>query len=517
VQLIIKKEGASSEVIDVSSGQLVLPNIYAYDTDFELVLSDQFSQINSIHVSLIEHTSAWSDLVILTSDVGEDQSSSELSIMLSPSVTEGNFYLFERGFASIEQFISCSVDYEFSQYDVQSLNLQTNSCEVIPGEFLFLANGSLKFTIEINHSLIRNESEKLHPHPAPLFNLDTLQVTLSYQDYMGLSQESLPAELEIGADSIYRIDDNEPQFIGDTSTLCPLSFSDRTETTSDGFLQSQDTSPLSECYNLIIDQDGVYEIVWRITFIAAESNRVVEVHCMGTYFPPDWDIEAAIPDTCRLPEQQFPDGVFDVKIEPVIVDHAMYNRITADHQKLSSGAYGRFITEDCADAFVCERLSFSLEAVTVSSDLDPAEEVQNTKKLIQTAQATTETNFFKFMFVVVLCGFIGAGAALARLLRNRRDQYLSDLKENSESQESTEQNYGYNLAKLESIVKKNNIRDVTAFLEFAKSFDINNDAYLSGLELSDAAAKYTEVVKEDVEITSESTAAEKDDSVDGAK
>ena len=120
-------------------------------------------------------------------------------------------------------------------------------------------------------------------------------------------------------------------------------------------------------------------------------------------------------------------------------------------------------------------------------------------------------------FVVVLCGFVGAGAALARLLRNRRDQYLSDLKENSESQESTEQNYGYNLAKLDAIVKRNNIRDVVAFIEFAKSFDINNDAYLSGLELSDAAAKYTEVVKENVEITSESPGAEEVDSVDSAK
>ena len=517
VQLIIKREGASSEVIDISSGRLVLPNIYAYDTDFELVLSDQFSQINSIHVSLIEHTSAWSDLVILTSDVGEDHSSSELSIMLSPSVTEGNFYLFERGFASIEEFISCSVNYEFNQYDVQSLNLQSNSCEVIPGEFLFLANGSLKFAININHSLIRNQSEKLHPHQAQLFNLDTLQVTLSYQDYMGLSQKSQSNELEIRADSIYRIDDNEPTFNESMSNLCPLSFSDRIEKTSDGFLQSQDTSPLSECHNLITDKDGVYEIVWRITFTAAESKRVVEVHCMGTYFPQEWDIESAIPDTCRRPDQQFPDGVFDVKVEPVIVDHAMYNRDSAEFQKLSSGAYGRFITEDCGDAFVCERLSFSLEAVTVSSDLDPAEEVQNTKKLIQTAQATTDTSLFKFMFVVVLCGFVGAGAALARLLRNRRDQYLSDLKENSESQESTEQNYGYNLAKLDAIVKRNNIRDVVAFIEFAKSFDINNDAYLSGLELSDAAAKYTEVVKENVEITSESPGTEEVDSVDGAK
>ena len=517
VQLIIKKEGASSEVIDVTSGRLILPNIYAYDTDFELVLSDQFSQINSIHVSLIEHTSAWSDLAILASDVGESHSSSELSIMLSPSVMEGNFYLFERGFASIEQFISCSVNYDFTQYDVQSVNLQSNSCEVIPGEFLFLANGSLKFTIQINHSSIRNESETLHSHPAPLFNLDTLQVTLSYQDYMGLSQKSLPNELEIGADSIYRIDDNEPTFNEDMSTLCPLSFSDRIEKTSDGFLQSQDTSPLSECYNLITDKDGVYEIVWRITFTASESKRVVEVYCVGTYFPLDWDIESAIPDTCRLPDQQFPDGVFDVKVEPVIVDYAMYNRDTTDFQKLSSGAYGRFITQDCADAFVCERLSFSLEAVTVSSDLDPAEEVQNTKKLIQTAQATTDTNVFKFMFVVVLCGFIGAVAALARLLRNRHDQYLSNLKENSESQESTEQNYEYNLTKLEAIVRKNNIRDVAAFLEFAKDYDINNDAYLSGLELSEAAAKYTEGGKENVETTAGTAVVAKDNPVDGAK
>ncbi len=70
---------------------------------------------------------------------------------------------------------------------------------------------------------------------------------------------------------------------------------------------------------------------------------------------------------------------------------------------------------------------------------------------------------------------------------------------------------------LARIVRKNNIRDVAAFLEFAKDYDINNDAYLSGLELSDAAAKYTEGGKENVETTAGTAVVAKDNPVDSAK
>ena len=251
---------------------------------------------------------------------------------------------------------------------------------------------------------------------------------------------------------------------------------------------------MSECSDLILDEDGVHAILWRFTFEAMNTKTVVNIHCDGTFFPVDWDFESAIPDTCRSPDQSFPDGVYDVTIQPIMIDNGLFNRENSNFQVLHDGLFGRFIIEDCEEGVACGRLTFSLESVTVSSDLNPATEVENTKNLISNSQAITNSAVFKFVGFFAVVSLIITVIYIRQLIQTKRGESQLREKENASVKPIIKQDYKYNDQKLRKIVELYKIEDIGAFLEFARSFDVNNDAYLSGLELREAAKKYQEVM-----------------------
>ena len=509
VQLITKKPGASPTVMDIQSGSMTLPNIYQYDKNFEIVLSDQFSQINSLEITLVERISAWGGVGFVTTNISENDLSSQVEIFLEPPAEIGSFLLLERGYANIEEFISCSSNYNFKQVAGPDVQVESQNCDVLSdGDVSFLPNGSLVFSVLIDHAEVRNfEGSPLKAHPAPLFNLETFEILLNYQDYMDLEMVTAKGDLVFNSESISRTEDLEPYFVGKNGSKCPLSFATNNGQVTDGFLQSQYSSPLSECLGIIVDDDGIMRTIWQFTFIAGESNTEVEISCLETYFPVDWDFESAIDrGSCSAPSRSLPDGVFDVVIMPLIVDERVFSRDLTPSFSSNNKDSGVPVIESCEVLLECKTLEFRLTSVTVSSNLNPAKEVQNTKNLIQTAQNMNNSFAFIILMWLSIIGLIGSFIILERMIRSKRNQSLSDDKDSNQTESLPEQHFGYKLEKLEKIVMQYKIQDVEAFLDFAKTFDVNHDNYLSGIELVQAAEQYqNETTEQGIESTDSET------------
>ena len=85
------------------------------------------------------------------------------------------------------------------------------------------------------------------------------------------------------------------------------------------------------------------------------------------------------------------------------------------------------------------------------------------------------------------------------------------------TEESGEDDWTWSEQVLAGVMQKNGITDRDAFIEFAKSYDMDGNKYLKGSELGAAAADFVakDAPAEEEPATEESPAEESDDSSDG--
>ena len=327
IQLFITKPGSSVEAYQVVDGQFTIPNIYAYHTSFEIELNDIFSRTNKIEVRMIEHSQAWSQVEFSKSDLSEGDFNSNFSIILTPPEKEQNYLLLYRGYVEITDLLQCSIQYQFAAYRSEDIDVSSSNCFIQPDGLEFYNNGSIKIDIIVNHSDVGNYLiDKFPNRPDNLFNLDNFRIILQYYDHLELSDMTLESELYLSSDKITRSDDRAPTFDFEVNPSCPLSWDGDKKPNSDGFLQSDYTSPISSCAEAIDDEDGVERTIWQFDFISGGYSIDAQIDCLGTFFPKDWDFQSAIEDgICSKPSNDFPNGIFDVKITPLIVDKSQYN------------------------------------------------------------------------------------------------------------------------------------------------------------------------------------------------
>ena len=494
IQLFITKPGSSVEAYQVVDGQFTIPNIYAYHTSFEIELNDIFSKTNKINVRMIEHSQAWSDVEYSKSDLAESDYNSNFSIILTPPEKEENYLLLYRGYAQITDLLQCSTEYQFVIYRSEDIDVTSNNCLVSTDGLEFFNNGSIKFNVYVDHSSINNYlNSSLPDRPDNLFNLDNFRVVLNYFDYLGLSSKTFESELYLSSDQITRSDDRVPVFNSEINPSCPLSWGGEKKPISDGFLQSDYTSPISECQDSIDDEDGIEITTWQLKFTSGDYSIDVQIDCQNTFFPADWDFEAAIDDgICSKPSNDFPNGIFDVIITPLIVDKSQYGNQRDSFMITESGYPAKKIKQACDQAPDCPYIEFEVKSVTVSSELSPKAEVERTKDFIEASKSVTSSIFFKlFLGISGLLLIILIRRIIVALSTQKRLYEQEMLDRNVESaEEMAKREFSYNEDRLVKVLSKFNIIDREKFLQFSFDFDVNNDGYISEEEFIQAAVEY---------------------------
>ena len=151
------------------------------------------------------------------------------------------------------------------------VTLLSDQCNLLDESVKFLPDGRMQLIADVNHSGIRDQIEIESYHPSPLFNLFSLRLIAEYSDVYGIESESNYDELLIGEEvtetSIERTKDRSPKFDTSSSSECPLDFGDKTYFAADGYLQSQESVPLSDCENQFSDEDGIDWIVLELHFL----------------------------------------------------------------------------------------------------------------------------------------------------------------------------------------------------------------------------------------------------------
>jgi len=496
VQLVIRKPGASPLVESLTNGRIVLTNIYPFDPLINLELVDKYSQSNPIQVQMVEHTRGWESVSLLTTSIREDENSSRLNVVFEPPVGENRHLVLERGYAEMNDFYSCSVEYVFRTNQQHEVTVLSDQCNLLDESVKFLPDGRMQLTAEVNHSGIRDQIGTDSPHPSPLFNLDSLRLITEYSDVYGIESESNFDELLIGEDitgtSIERTKDRPPKFVISSSSECPLDFGDKTYFAADGYLQSQESVPLSDCENQFSDEDGIDWIVWNFTFSSGNSVAYVEIACKGSYFPVNWDFaEAERRGNCMSPTGTFPDGAFDVEIRPLVVDAASFNRDQIEYVDTSFGMSAKPVFEDCDDENQCPLLMLNLEKVSVSSDMSPAQAIENSKELVQSASSMSGSFAFMSLFILIAASLATIGVLAFRKIKSRLKASLDSPQEEIQRTVPAEDlQFDMHPGIINNVLDTHNIYDREAFIKFAEQFDHDNDVYLNKEELVEAATEY---------------------------
>ena len=496
VQLIIRKPGASPLVESLTSGRIVLTNIYPFDPVINFELADKYSRTNAIQVQMVEHTRGWESVSLLTTDIREDDNSSKLNVVFEPPLGENRHLVLERGYAEMNDFYSCSVEYVFRTNQQNEVTVLSDQCNLLDESVKFLPDGRMQLIADLNHSGIRDQIGVDSVHPSPLFNLLSLRLITEYSDVYGVDSESNYDELLIGEEvtgtSIERTKDRPPKFETSTSSECPLVFGDKAYFSVDGYLQSQESVPISECENLFSDADGIDWIVWNFTFSSGRSDAYVEIACKESYFPVDWDFaEAERRGYCTPPKGMFPDGVFDVEIRPLVVDAAAFNRDQIEYIDTSFGMSAKPVFEDCDDENQCPLLMLNLEKVSVSSDMSPAQAIENSKELVQGASSVSGSVTFQSLFILMAISMAVIGWLLLRKIKSRLKASLDSPQEGIERMIPVEDlKYDMHPWVINNVIDTHNIHDREAFIKFAEQFDHDNDVYLNKEELVEAATEY---------------------------
>ncbi len=509
IQLFITKPGSSAEAYQVVDGQFTIPNIYAYHTSFEIELNDIFSRTNKINVRMIEHSQAWSQVEFSKSDLSEGDFNSNFSIILTPPENEQNYLLLYRGYVEITNLLQCSIQYQFAAYRSEDIDVSSNNCFVQPDGLEFYNNGSIKIDIIVNHSDVGNYLvDKFPNRPDNLFNLDNFRIILQYYDYLKLSDMTLESELYLSSDKITRSDDRAPTFDFEVNPSCPLSWDGDKKPNSDGFLQSDYTSPISSCAEAIDDEDGVERTIWQFDFISGGYSIDTQIDCQGTFFPKDWDFKSAIEDgICGKPSNDFPNGIFDVKITPLIVDKSQYNNQRDSFIITESGYPARKIKEVCDSEPDCPYIEFEVKSVTVSSELSPKAEVERTKDFIEASNSFTSSIFFKLFFGISILLLLFSIRKIQIALSTQKRLYEQEMLDRDEesAEEMAKREFSYNENRLVKVLAKFNIIDREKFLQFSFDFDVNNDGYISEEEFIQAALEYNKRGLNTISITNQKT------------
>ena len=432
VQLIITAGGAGTQVLSLGSGELYLPNLYSYNPSVTMQLKDEFSEESFFRIELIEHQQAWDSLDFYEPNLHEDELKSSFDILLSPPANEGSYILFERGFYDVKDVMGCSTFYQFKQRDnLPNLELNLENCRIEPGGINFLQNGSMFVSVTIDHSAIYAEEVRIDWRRAPLFNLESLSLRLNYSDEFGVNVTSIPGDLKIGPIEIQRSLDILPVYNASASSYCPLG---KQNQDTDGFLQSDITSPLYACQELISDENGIEYTAWVIEF-GVSRNQVIFI-CKETFFPRGWNFEGALGDECFMATNsaELVDGFFDhVEITPFIVDGSLYPRISnqtgVEFSFIDNGelreVIGRAITlENCSSMASCE-IKYVVQNVVVSSQLKPNEAIENSQSLMKNSEIFTSSTFYSILFYGTIFLFFGALAIFAYNLHRRSVESLS--------------------------------------------------------------------------------------------
>jgi hypothetical protein len=496
VQLVIQKPGASPLVESLTNGQILLTNIYSFDSIINLELVDKYSQTNEIQLQMVEHTRGWESVSLLTNSVGEDDNLSKLNVVFEPPQGENRHLVLERGYAEMNDFYSCSVEYKFRTNQQNEVTVLSNQCKLLDESINFMPDGKMRLIADVNHSGIREQTGIESLHPSPLFNLFSLRLIIEYNDVYGIESESNYDELliseEVTGTSIERTKDRPPKFETSSSSECPLDFGDKMYFSADGYLQSQESVPISECERLFSDEDGIDWIVWNFTFTSGRSVAYVEIACTGSYFPVDWDFaEAERRGYCTPPKGTFPDGVFDVEIRPLVVDAAAFNRDQIEYIETSFGMSAKPVFEDCDDDNQCSLLMLNLEKVSVSSDMSPAQAIENSKELVQSASSISGSFTFVLLFILIIAALVAIGVVSFRKIKSRLKASLDSPKENVERTIPVEDlEFDMHPSIINNVIDTHNIHDRESFIKFAEQFDHDNDVYLNKEELLEAATEY---------------------------
>ena len=490
VDLVIEKSGGSIEVINLDSGIIILPRISHYISSFDLHVIDKFSEVNSIHFTLIEHTLPWSSNMSLDeSSLSEDSYNSTFGITIYPPSNEGEYHILKRGQIELEELFNCSSEYVFAQLDDYSQTAKVTNCNII--NWRIKPDGGLLIEVFIDHHGVRNTLE-LSNHSAPLFNLEQFSIIFAYEDPLGVIGRTTSDVVTFRGDEIIRTVDSGPILI--PSNNCPLG-QDSIEFGSNGFLQSDGTAPLAGCSNNILDSDGINRIIWNITFESGSEEHIVEVECKMTFFPPNWNFQDAIDSNlCEYPSTEFPTGVFDVTIQPWLVDESVYVGLSDDFRWSPDGSHSKRVRiAGCAENSSCQFAEYVLIDVAVSSNLNPATDVENSMLLVGNAQNFIASEMFWILLVLLNLFFLGAIFSLYKIRRNNKSIVSTELESEDGEGESTELNikdYWWTEKTLANILEEFDIHDKDAFLDHAIKFDYDENKYLSKSELHDAAGDW---------------------------
>jgi len=501
VELLIYKSGGGVEVLDLNSGTITIPNINHYVNSFELHLSDSYSEVNAIKFELIEHSSAWSDIYFADSDLSAESFYSNFEVIISPPINEKEYHLIRRGLITIDDLFNCDSLYSFSQHSEVPITIVTENCQIDTESMRLLTNGSISFSINVNHTNVRNSSANyLVNHSAPLFNIEYYSLGITYRDDLGISSSTTKGQLVINNSNIIRAEDNSPTFNESFVNICPLGTDNLHWAQSDGFLQSQETSPLSECSGAMNDLDGINRIIWRFIFSEGNSKYESEIECHSTYFPREWNFQNAIDaNICKEPSNKFPSGVYDVAVRPWVVDESIYVRDIGEYRITENGYYAKPITTtDCEESTECQFVEYILYDVVVSSSLDPIAEVENSKELVNSAKSFIESPISLMMILISITSLLGLIYSVFIKVKRFRDA-VSNMGVNEHESEAdhiltiAQVRDIYARPGLAKVISDYDIADEDGFLLFAaQECDFDLDTYLSTAELTFAAEKWEE-------------------------
>jgi len=494
VDLVIEKSGGSIEVINLDSGIITLPRIPHYTSSFNLHVIDNFSEVNSIHFTLIEHTLPWSSNMSLDeSSLTEESSNSTFGITIYPPSNEGEYHILKRGQIELDELFNCSSEYVFAQLDDYSQTAKVTNCNII--NWRIKPGGGLLIEVFVNHQGVRNTLE-LSNHSAPLFNLEQFSIILAYEDTLGVIGRTTPDMVTLRENEIIRTIDSSPILV--LSNNCPLG-KDSIEFGSDGFLQSDGTAPLAECSNNILDSDGINRIIWNITFESGSEEHIVEIVCKVAFFPPNWNFQDAIDSNlCEYPSAEFPTGIYDVTIRPWLIDESVYMRYSDDfHVSLDNSHSKRVQIAGCGENISCPFAEYVLIDVAVSSNLNPATDVENSMLLVENAQSFIAGEMFWILLILFTLFLLGAIISLYIIKRNYKPIISTVPEFENEDKESTEKDVKWTWSEtLTNIMEDFDIHDKDAFLKHAMKFDYDNNKYLDSSELLDAAEAWNKLKKD---------------------
>ena len=497
VDIVIEKSGGSTEVMDAQIGLMTLSEIHHYTSSFVLRVSDEYSQVNPIHFSVIEHTLPWSNQSMLDPQLSEDDNVSTFEVQIYPPDAEGEYHMLKRGFVNLQDLFSCSSYYSFARHHQISVSTYVDNCQILYDTWRIRTDGSISFDVFVNHSSIRSSfGSELGNHSAPLFNLEQFSILMSYQDSFGITGVSEIDESTVLQEDVLRTDDSPPSF--SSTSQCPLGYDSNNWQNSDGFLQSQRTSPLSDCTENIQDSDGINRIVWSFRFEEGAEVFTSEIQCKSTYFPRNWDFEKAIDgDYCEPPSETFPTGVFDVTIRPWIVDESIFVRNPDSFRLIEDGVYGKSIEiEGCTGDTDCGFVEYILYDVLVTSSLNPASEVQNSIDLVENAKSFSGSTAFLAFLLMCLLGLIGVSYTVYNRFKLGISQIPLDQQESMHDKDENldirtlRRTYFWRPAVLEKIMSDYQINDEDGFLLHSVEFDRDGNRYLSKIEFLEAAESW---------------------------